>query len=279
MCRNITTLRGLEPEATDEEIEAAARQYVRKVSGVQKTSDRTEAAFEKAVRRITLATEELLAQLPPRQQPPPTLPPLRRLAARAVAAPPTRRVARYALLLKANANRVFGESAFALARAELDRPRRVARWRAARGGTSDDRRRRLPARRRRRAASTTTQRPGCCRTCPRSTPCSRSTTTVGSVPVVDRAAAGARRGPRHHPALRRQDERGLHPPPREPGAGRRRATALDALARRRAAAAARSRVRAGHLAQPGRALRHGRLRHRRRPARRRCLPTSSSRPG
>jgi len=82
MCRNITTLRGLEPAATDEEIEAAARQYVRKVSGVQKTSDRTEAAFEKAVRRITLATEELLAQLPPRQQPPPTLPPLRRLSAR-----------------------------------------------------------------------------------------------------------------------------------------------------------------------------------------------------
>ena len=83
MCRNITTLRGLEPAATSEEIEAAARQYVRKVSGVQKTSDRTEAAFEKAVRRITLATEELLAQLPPRQSPPPTLPPLRRIAARA----------------------------------------------------------------------------------------------------------------------------------------------------------------------------------------------------
>jgi hypothetical protein len=83
MCRNITTLRGLEPAATPEEIEAAARQYVRKVSGVQKTSERTEAAFEKAVRRITLATEELLAQLPPRQSPPPTLPPLRRIAARA----------------------------------------------------------------------------------------------------------------------------------------------------------------------------------------------------
>ena len=83
MCRNITTLRGLQPIATHEEIEAAARQYVRKVSGVQKTSERTEAAFEKAVRRITLATEELLAQLPPRQSPPPTLPPLRRIAARA----------------------------------------------------------------------------------------------------------------------------------------------------------------------------------------------------
>jgi hypothetical protein len=37
MCRNITTLRGLEPEATPEEIEAAARQFVRKISGVQKT--------------------------------------------------------------------------------------------------------------------------------------------------------------------------------------------------------------------------------------------------
>ena len=50
MCRNITTLRGLEPEATSEEIVAAARQYVRKVSGVQTVSPRTEAAFELAVR-------------------------------------------------------------------------------------------------------------------------------------------------------------------------------------------------------------------------------------
>ena len=82
MCRNITTLRGLEPEATDEEVEAAARQYVRKVSGVQSTSAKTEEAFERAVRRITPATEALLAELPPRQNPPPTLPPLRRIAAR-----------------------------------------------------------------------------------------------------------------------------------------------------------------------------------------------------
>jgi hypothetical protein len=82
MCRNITTLRGLEPEATDEEIEAAARQFVRKVSGVQSTSAATEAAFEKAVRKITAATHELLDQLPPRRNPPPTLPPLRRIAAR-----------------------------------------------------------------------------------------------------------------------------------------------------------------------------------------------------
>lgn len=83
MCRNITTLRGLEPSATGEEIEAAARQYVRKISGVQATSARTEEAFERAVRRITAASTELLAELPPRQQPPPTLPPLRRIKARA----------------------------------------------------------------------------------------------------------------------------------------------------------------------------------------------------
>ncbi|MFZ4719132.1 MAG: DUF2277 family protein [Ilumatobacteraceae bacterium] len=79
MCRNITTLRGLQPVATAEEIEAAARQYVRKISGVQKTSANTEAAFEHAVAAIAAATTELLAELPPRQQPPPTLPPLRRI--------------------------------------------------------------------------------------------------------------------------------------------------------------------------------------------------------
>ena len=82
MCRNITTLRGLDPEATTAEIEAAARPYVRKVSGVQTTSPATEASFELAVRRIAKATTELLAELPERRQPPPTLPPLRRLAAR-----------------------------------------------------------------------------------------------------------------------------------------------------------------------------------------------------
>jgi hypothetical protein len=82
MCRNITTLRGLQPAATPAEIEAAARQYVRKVSGVQTVSARTEDAVERAVRRVAEATGELLAGLPPRQQPPPTLPPLRRLAAK-----------------------------------------------------------------------------------------------------------------------------------------------------------------------------------------------------
>ena len=82
MCRNITTLRGRDPQVTPEEIEAAARQYVRKVSGVQTVSARTEAAVDLAVRKVAEATTELLAGLPPRQQPPPTLPPLRRLAAK-----------------------------------------------------------------------------------------------------------------------------------------------------------------------------------------------------
>jgi len=80
MCRNITTLRGLEPSATPDEIEAAARQYVRKVSGVQTTSAATEETFERAVEVIAAATAELLAALPPRKTPPKTEPPLRRLA-------------------------------------------------------------------------------------------------------------------------------------------------------------------------------------------------------
>jgi hypothetical protein len=82
MCRNITTLRGLQPVATPEEIEAAARQYVRKVSGVTNLSDATAPAFERAVRVVADATTTLLEGLPPRRQPPPTMPPLRRLARR-----------------------------------------------------------------------------------------------------------------------------------------------------------------------------------------------------
>ncbi len=81
MCRNITTLRGLEPAATPEEIEAAARQYVRKVSGVQTLSEQTKDPFERAVALVGAATAELLRELPARRQPPPTLPPLRRLSA------------------------------------------------------------------------------------------------------------------------------------------------------------------------------------------------------
>lgn len=80
MCRNITTLRGLEPAATEAEIVAAARQYVRKVTGVQKTSAATEDAFERAVAIIAEATTHALLELPPRKVAPKTEPPLRRLA-------------------------------------------------------------------------------------------------------------------------------------------------------------------------------------------------------
>ena len=83
MCRNITELRGLEPPATVEEVEAAARQYVRKVSGVQQPSEATAAAVDAAVRDIAATTAALLAHLPPRRQPPPSLPPLRRPEVRA----------------------------------------------------------------------------------------------------------------------------------------------------------------------------------------------------
>jgi hypothetical protein len=78
MCRNITTLRGLEPAATAEEIEAGARQYVRKISGIRHPTDVTEEVFERAVASIAAATTELLGELPPRRQPPKTVPPLRR---------------------------------------------------------------------------------------------------------------------------------------------------------------------------------------------------------
>jgi len=78
MCRNITELRGLEPAATDQEIEAAARQYVRKISGIQKTFDANREAFEHAVAEVTATTMRLLDSLPARRQPPKTVPPLRR---------------------------------------------------------------------------------------------------------------------------------------------------------------------------------------------------------
>ena len=78
MCRNITILRGLEPPATPEEIEAAARQYVRKVGGLQAPSEPTSAAMERAVAAVAVATTELLSALPERRQPPTNVPPLRR---------------------------------------------------------------------------------------------------------------------------------------------------------------------------------------------------------
>lgn len=83
MCRNITELRGLEPAATAEEIEAAARQYIRKVSGVKRPTAANADAFETAVAEVTATTIRLLAALPPRKQPPNTVPPLRRPEVRA----------------------------------------------------------------------------------------------------------------------------------------------------------------------------------------------------
>ena len=77
MCRNITELRGLEPAATAEEIEAAARQYIRKVSGITRPTAANVDAFEAAVAEVTAVTERLLDQLPARRQPPKTVPPLR----------------------------------------------------------------------------------------------------------------------------------------------------------------------------------------------------------
>ncbi len=79
MCRNITILRGLEPPANPAEIEAGARQYVRKISGIRQPSPATAEAFEAAVSAVADATSELLASLPPRRQPPKSEPPLRRL--------------------------------------------------------------------------------------------------------------------------------------------------------------------------------------------------------
>ncbi|UXA19911.1 DUF2277 domain-containing protein [Mycobacterium sp. SMC-4] len=83
MCRNITELRGLEPAVTDEEIEAAARQYVRKVSGISRPSGANVDAFEIAVAEVSASTRRLLSGLAPRKQPPKTVPPLRRPEVRA----------------------------------------------------------------------------------------------------------------------------------------------------------------------------------------------------
>ncbi len=63
MCRNIRTLYNFEPAATDEEVEAAALQYVRKISGFNKPSKANEEAFEKAVEEIAHVSRHLLADL------------------------------------------------------------------------------------------------------------------------------------------------------------------------------------------------------------------------
>jgi hypothetical protein len=60
MCRSIKTLRNAEIPATEEEIRAAALQFVRKVSGYRKPSHANEEAFEKAVDEVAKATQILL---------------------------------------------------------------------------------------------------------------------------------------------------------------------------------------------------------------------------
>jgi hypothetical protein len=63
MCRSIKTLRSAGIPATEEEIRAAALQYVRKVSGYRKPSRVNQGAFEKAVEEITTSTQKLLQDL------------------------------------------------------------------------------------------------------------------------------------------------------------------------------------------------------------------------
>ena len=72
MCRNIKTLHNFEPPATDDEVYAAALQYVRKVSGSTKPSKANEAVFTRAVDEIAHITSHLLEDLvtaaPPRDR-------------------------------------------------------------------------------------------------------------------------------------------------------------------------------------------------------------------
>jgi hypothetical protein len=72
MCRNIKTLHNFEPPATEDEVLAAALQYVRKVSGSNKPSQANEAAFARAIEEVAAATHRLLDSLvtsaPPRDR-------------------------------------------------------------------------------------------------------------------------------------------------------------------------------------------------------------------
>ena len=63
MCRNIRTLHNFDPPATDDEVRAAALQYVRKIGGVSKPSKANEEAYARAVEAVTAASGELLANL------------------------------------------------------------------------------------------------------------------------------------------------------------------------------------------------------------------------
>jgi hypothetical protein len=63
MCRNIRTLYNFEPAATEDEVRAAALQYVRKISGFTKPSQANEEAFNRAVEQVAHASMHLLADL------------------------------------------------------------------------------------------------------------------------------------------------------------------------------------------------------------------------
>lgn len=63
MCRNIRPLHNFEPEATSDEVHAAALQYVRKVAGTTKPSKANQEAFDRAVAEVAHATRHLLADL------------------------------------------------------------------------------------------------------------------------------------------------------------------------------------------------------------------------
>ena len=78
MCRNITILRGLEPPVTREEIDDAARQFVRKVAGLQSASQMECAEVVEAISRIAQVTGDLLSSLPARRVAPPGPPSRRR---------------------------------------------------------------------------------------------------------------------------------------------------------------------------------------------------------
>jgi hypothetical protein len=69
MCRNIRTLHNFEPPATEDEVRAAALQYVRKISGYTKPSRANEAAFERAVDAVAVVSSELLDALTTAAQP------------------------------------------------------------------------------------------------------------------------------------------------------------------------------------------------------------------
>ena len=63
MCRSIRTLHNFEPPATDEEVQAAALQYVRKIAGTARPSRANQAAFDLAVDQITASTRSLIDSL------------------------------------------------------------------------------------------------------------------------------------------------------------------------------------------------------------------------